>query len=51
MGALYKRGNRYWIKYYVNGRPVRESTSTDDKVQAKRMLKGREGAVATGAPA
>jgi hypothetical protein len=50
MGALYKRGTRYWIKYYVNGRPVRESTGTDDKEQAKRMLKGREGAVAIGAP-
>ena len=50
MGQLYKRGARWWIKYYVNGRPVRESTGTDDKEQARRMLKGREGAAATGAP-
>ncbi len=50
MGQLYKRGARWWIKYYVNGRPVRESTGTDGKEQARRMLKGREGAAATGAP-
>jgi hypothetical protein len=50
MGALYKRGTRYWIKYYVNGRAVREGAGTDDREQARRMLKGREGAAATGAP-
>lgn len=50
MGQLYKRGARWWIKYYANGRPIRESTGTDDRELAKRMLKGREGATATGAP-
>src|SRR2546427_4462343 len=57
MGYLYrpklKSGNRasvYWIKYYVNGRPLRESTRTDDKEQAKRHLKQREGAAANGQP-
>ncbi|PYM61573.1 MAG: site-specific integrase [Candidatus Rokuibacteriota bacterium] len=57
MGYLYrpklKSGNRAsvdWIKYYVNGRPIRESTRTDDKEQAKRHLKQREGAAANGQP-
>src|SRR2546427_11894933 len=57
MGYLYrpklKSGNRasvYWIKYYVNGRPIRESTRTDGKEQAKRHLKQREGAAANGQP-
>lgn len=40
----------YWVKYYVDGRAVRESTRTDDKETAKRILKAREGAAATGQP-
>src|SRR5262245_5804977 len=63
MGYLYRRklkhqpGNTeprvssvYWCKYYVNGRPVRESTKCTKEQDAKRFLKLREGAVATGAP-
>jgi integrase len=50
MGMLYKRGTVYWIKYYVNGRPVRESTKTDKAKRAERMLKVREGRAATGQP-
>jgi hypothetical protein len=51
MGYLYQRKQRngtidrpYWIKYYVNGRPIRESTGTADYSKAKRVLKDREGA-------
>jgi len=40
----------YWCKYYVNGRPVRESTKCTKEQEARRFLKLREGAVATGAP-
>ena len=62
MGYLYQRklksGERsriWWAKYYVNGRPVRESTGVASDTEAppteaKRFLKLREGAVATGAP-
>lgn len=39
-----------WCKYYVNGRAVRESTGTDKEQEARRFLKAREGAVATGQP-
>jgi len=46
MGALYRRGQVWWMKYYVNGRPVRESTGvagdTDTPPnEAKRVLKVR----------
>lgn len=57
MGMLYRRkrpdgslGPTYWVKYYVNGRPVRESTGTAKEQEAKRFLKEREGHVATGQP-
>jgi len=39
-----------WCKYYVNGRPVRESTGHEKEQEARRFLKEREGRVATGQP-
>lgn len=48
MGYLYKRGNIWWVKYYRNGRPIRESAGTSKDPEAKRFLKQREGDVATG---
>lgn len=57
MGSLYRRkqpngtlGKVWWCKYYVNGRPIRESTGTDKEGEANRFLKAREGRVATGQP-
>jgi integrase len=50
MGHLYQRGHIWWVKYYVNGRPIRESTGTAKEKQADRFLKDREGRVATGQP-
>ncbi len=57
MGYLYQRKLRsgarspiWWAKYYVNGRPIRESTGTAKEKQAERFLKEREGRVATGQP-
>jgi integrase len=57
MGYLYQpkfisggRSSVWWVKYCVNGRPVRESTKTDNADEARRFLKVREGAAATGAP-
>ncbi|MDO8475811.1 MAG: hypothetical protein Q7W02_06370 [Candidatus Rokubacteria bacterium] len=50
MGSLYERGRVYWIKYYANGRPVRESTGMDKEQAAARVLKEREGRVAIGQP-
>ena len=61
MGALYKRRKRgpngkmrelptWWMKYHVNGRPVRESTGTTKVTVARRMLRDREGCVERGFP-
>jgi hypothetical protein len=60
MGMLYRRKKRdsftqnlvefgpWWIKYYRQGRPFYESTETEDKTEARRKLKKREGEVALG---
>ena len=50
MGSLFRRGNIWWVKYYQNGRPIRESTAITKETEAKRFLKEREGRVATGQP-
>jgi hypothetical protein len=41
----------WWCKYYANGRPIRESTGCAGEKEAGRILKAREGRVATGQPA
>jgi integrase len=40
----------YWIQYYRNGAPIRESTGTASFTEAKTMLNNREGDVAKGIP-
>lgn len=57
MGSIYRRKTRngrsgavFWVKYYVNGLPVRESTRTGKESEARRFLKEREGRVVTGQP-
>jgi hypothetical protein len=48
MGSIYLRGHTYWLKYYRNGKPYRESAQTEKESDAKRLLKKREGEIATG---
>ncbi|MGD0489097.1 MAG: hypothetical protein ABSB94_18160 [Syntrophorhabdales bacterium] len=48
MGAVYKRGRVYWIKYYWNGKPMRESSHSTKEGDAKHLMKLREGAIAEG---
>jgi len=48
MGMIYQRGNTYWIKYYRNGKPYRESAKSTKEVDAKRLLRLREGQIAEG---
>src|SRR5262245_28579339 len=50
MGSLYRRGSIWWLKYYQDGRPVRESSETKNKAAARRMLATREGDVVKGIP-
>lgn len=40
----------WWVKYYVNGKAVRESTETEKETEATRWLKKKEGAAASGQP-
>ncbi len=48
MGMIYTRGNVYWIKYYRNGKPYRESTRSNKEADAKRLLRKREGEISEG---
>jgi len=48
MGMIYKRGNVWWIKYYRNGDPYRESSESTKKMVAKKLLDRREGEIAQG---
>ncbi len=48
MGSIYKRGKVYWIQYYRNGKPYRESTKSKKEADAKRLLKRREGEISEG---
>src|SRR5436309_5898857 len=49
-GSLSLRGTRWWLKYYVDGKPVRESTGTTKEKEAKRILALRVGRAAAGEP-
>jgi integrase len=48
MGMLYKRGKTWWLKYYQNGKPFFESSGTDKKMVAQKLLQQREGEIAQG---
>ena len=48
MGSIYKRGAVFWIQYYRNGKPYRETAKTKKESEAKRFLKLREGEIAEG---
>ena len=50
MGSLYKRGRIWWIKYYRNGRMMRESSKSNRESNAKKLLAIREGDIARGIP-
>lgn len=43
MGMIYKRGNKFWIKYYFNGKSYREPAHSEKESVAKHLLKQREG--------
>lgn len=50
LGCGARFGKICWAKYYVNGKPVRESTQTEKETEAKRFLKDREGSAVKGQP-
>jgi integrase len=48
MGSIYRRGRKYWVKYYSHGKPYYESSHSDKLEVAKRLLKMREGEISQG---
>jgi integrase len=50
MGAIYKRGHVYWIKYYQHGKPLYESAKSGNPADARALLRQREGAIERGVP-
>jgi integrase len=48
VGCIYRRGKNYWIKYYRNGKPYVESTRSDKKEVAKKLLIKRECEISKG---
>jgi integrase len=48
MGTIYLRGKTWWVQYYRNGKPYRESARTNKKMVARKLLEQREGAIAEG---
>lgn len=47
-GSIYQRGQVWWIKYYRDGQPVRESSGSIVEGDAKRLLSKRLGKLAAG---
>jgi hypothetical protein len=56
VGSLYRRKKNgkelptWWVKYYANGRCIRESTETTKESEARLALKDQEGKAASGQP-
>jgi len=48
MGMIYLRGHTWWVKYYRDGKPYRESAKTEKETEAKKFLQRREGQVVDG---
>src|SRR6266852_1087664 len=49
-GSVYqpKHSRFWWVKYYRNGKPYRESTHTTDERKAQKFLQKRLGELSTG---
>jgi integrase len=48
MGSVYRRGNKWNIKYYRNGKAYREAVHSKKKSDAEHRLKMREGQIEMG---
>jgi len=47
-GRIWRIGRIWWIQYYVHGRQVRESSHSDRKPVAERLIRRRLGEAAAG---
>src|SRR5437879_1064031 len=48
MGSIYRRGRFWWIGYWRNGEHFYESSKSERKEDAVRLLKTRQGEIVTG---
>ena len=48
LGTVYRRGNTWWIQYFQNGHPYRESSESRKKMVANELLKKRLGELSQG---
>jgi integrase len=49
-GAKVARGSIYWIQFSKNGHKIRESSGSENREDALRLLRKREGMLASGLP-
>ncbi len=47
-GCIYLQGRVWWVKYYRGGDPFYESSGSTSRADAERLLKRRQGEIATG---
>jgi integrase len=47
-GSIFQRGAVWWIKYYRNGKPYRETSGSEKESEARKLLKKRLGEIAIG---
>jgi hypothetical protein len=47
-GSVFQRGAIWWVKYYRNGKPYRESSGSDKESDARKLLKKRVGEITLG---
>ena len=42
MASIYRRGNRFWVSYYVNNKQIKRSLGTSNERVARSRLKKLE---------
>ena len=47
-GGIYRRGQTWWIKYYLNGKAAYESSKSENDAEARKLLRKRLGEVENG---
>jgi len=47
-GSVFQRGAVWWVKYYHNGKPYRETSGSEKESDARKLLKKRLGEIALG---
>ena len=45
-GSVFQRVAVYWVKYYRNGKAYRESSRSEKEIDARKLLRKRQGEIA-----